>query len=220
MSMFRVLGSLVIAAGLFAAACGSTPPVAPAAATAVPSATSTAAAAAVTATATGTAGGAATPGANAATRVTGTVQTIDASEITLTNGTTFALTSDARVIVQRVITSADLKPGQFVAVTAKRQPDNTLLASIVSVFSDSLSKTIPAGQRPLPEGNLMTNASIGELKGNSFTVTFTGGGANVTLAPDAQLLQQTDATIGDLKIGATISAGVTDGTARSVTIQR
>jgi uncharacterized protein DUF5666 len=163
-------------------------------------------------------GGGAPGGTNPAARVSGTVQSIDGTRITLTDGTSFALAADARVTQQRTVTAADLRSGQFVAVTAKRQPDNTLLATIVSVFPASLSTAVPGGQRPLPEGNLMTNASIDQVDGNSFTVTFTGGGAKVVLAPDAKLLQQTDATVGDLRPGATISATVSDGTARSVVI--
>ena len=152
-------------------------------------------------------------------RVSGTVQTADGGKITLADGTSFTVADNARVFRQQTIAAADLKSGQFVAVTAKRQQDNTLLASIVSIFSDSLSKTIQGGQRPLPQGNLMTNATIDQVSGNSFTVTFTGGGANITLAPDAQILKQSDATTADIKPGAKVSAGVVNGTAQMVLIQ-
>jgi hypothetical protein len=114
---------------------------------------------------------------------------------------------------------ADLKPGLFVAVTATRQPDNTLLATIASVFPASLSANVPGGQRPLPEGNLMTNATIDQVSGNSFTVTFPGGGARVTLAPNAQVIKQVDATPADITPGTTLSASVSNGAAVSVTIQ-
>ena len=117
------------------------------------------------------------------------------------------------------MTPADLKPGLFVAITATRQPDNTLLATIVSAFPASLSSTVPGGQRPLPEGNLMTNATIDQVSGNSFTVTFPGGGAKITLAPNAQLIRQVDATPADIAPGATISAAVANGTAQSISIQ-
>jgi hypothetical protein len=56
------------------------------------------------------------------------------------------------------ITAADLHQGDYIAITAKRQPDNTLLASIVNVFPPSIGQVAP-GQRPLPEGNLMLLAT-------------------------------------------------------------
>ena len=133
-----------------------------------------------------------------------TVKTVAGTKVTLDDGTSFDLTPTTRITHQQKVTVADLKPGAFVAITAKRQTDNTLLASIVSVFSDSQSKTVPPGQRPLPEGNLMTNAAIDQITGNSFTVTFTGGGAKVTIAPDAQILKTTDSTAADIVPGSTV----------------
>jgi hypothetical protein len=131
----------------------------------------------------------------------------------------FQVAPNARIARLQVIKASDLKTGQFVAITAKRQADNTLLASIVSIFPDSLTNVVPGGERPLPEGNLMTNATIDAISGNSFTVVFTGGGGRVTLASDAQLIKQTDATVADLTPGTKINAGVNNGVAASVLIQ-
>lgn len=105
------------------------------------------------------------------------------------------------------------------AITAKRQPDNTLLASIVSIFPPSLTNVVPGGQRPLPEGNLMTNATIDTISGNSFTVVFEGGGAKIAIAPDATLIKQIDATPADLTPGTKITAGVNNGVAMNVSIE-
>ncbi|MGH2363718.1 MAG: DUF5666 domain-containing protein [Chloroflexota bacterium] len=151
--------------------------------------------------------------------MTGTVQTDAAGKVTLADGTSLDVTPTTRVTEQQTITAADLKPGMFVAITAKRQQDNTLLASIVSVFPDSLTKVVPGGQRPMPEGNLMTNASIAEISGNSFTVTFPGGGARITIAPGARILKQIDATPADVKPGEKVSISVVNGAAQSISIQ-
>jgi hypothetical protein len=64
----------------------------------------------------------------------------------------------------------------------------------------------------------MTNATIDQVTGTSFTVKFTGGGANVTLAPNAQILRQVGSTPADIKAGATVSASVIDGAAQSVSV--
>lgn len=157
--------------------------------------------------------------AGAASRVNGTVQTSAGGQVTLSDGTKFDLAPNARIGRLQSIKAGDLKAGQFVAITSKRQPDNTLLASVVSIFPDSLVNVVPGGERPLPEGNLMTNATIDSISGNSFTVVFTGGGAKVTIAPDAYLIKQIDATANDLTPGTKVSAAVANGVSNSLLIQ-
>lgn len=162
------------------------------------------------------------PGASAPARVEGVVRTATSSSLTLADGTILELSPSTRVIRVAAATPADLKPGMFVAITARRQPDNTLLASMVSIFSESQSRIVPPGQRPLPEGNLMTNApiaSIDQVSGTTFTVTVSGGGATVTLAPDARILKQVDLKPEAILAGAKVSATVVNGAAQSVQIQ-
>jgi hypothetical protein len=64
----------------------------------------------------------------------GTVQALQGDILTLDSGQTFALTDTTNVLRQVPMTAGDLQPGQYVGVTAKRQPDNTLLASEVNVI--------------------------------------------------------------------------------------
>jgi hypothetical protein len=64
----------------------------------------------------------------------------------------------------------------------------------------------------------MTNASIDQLQGTAFTVTFPGGGARVQLAPDATITRQVDASLDDVHTGDTVTAQVVDGAARTLTI--
>ena len=154
-----------------------------------------------------------------AVRIEGTVTGAAADQITLRRRDQLRSHPTTRVLRQLTITPADLRPGMYVAVTAKSQPDGTLLASIVSVFSESVSRAVAGGQRPLPEGNLMTNATIDQVDGRTFTVTFPGGGARIVIAADAQLIQQLDATASDVRAGAKISASVANGLALSVLLQ-
>lgn len=161
----------------------------------------------------------ASPAASGVTRVEGIVKSNDSGRVTLADGTGFDLTRTTRVVRSQAGTPADLKPGLFVAITAKEQPDQTLLASIVSVFPESLSKVVPPGQRPLSGGNLMTNAAIDQVSGNSFTVTFPGGAATINLAPGAQIIRQSDVQALDITVGSKISASILNGAAQSVTIQ-
>jgi hypothetical protein len=156
--------------------------------------------------------------AGGATRIGGAVQSVESGKITLSDGEVIATTPQTRVSHLVTITPADLKAGLYVAVTAKRQTDNTLLASVVNVFDDSL-RGVGAGQRPMTGGNLMTNATIDQVSGDTFTVAWDGGGARVKLAPDAKLGKIVVGSLADVKVGSTISALVTDGVAQSVSLQ-
>ena len=162
------------------------------------------------------------PSTGTATRVQGKVQSATASKLTLADGETLELSAATRITRTDPATPADLKPGLFVAITAKQQPDQTLLASMVSIFSESLSRVVAPGQRPLAEGNLMTNAaiaSIDQVTATSFTVTFAGATAKVVLAPAAVILKQTDVKAESIAVGTTISASIVNGVAQSIQIQ-
>jgi hypothetical protein len=144
----------------------------------------------------------------------GTIQSIDTAKLTFADGKSFDLTDKTNVIRLTPITASDLKVGQYVAVTAKRQPDNSLLASIVNVFPT----TGNTFQRPMDGGNIMTNATIDQISGNTFTVTFTGGGAKVMLGPDVKINRFDPATKADLKSGLNVTVISTNGSAAVVQI--
>jgi hypothetical protein len=159
---------------------------------------------------------------SAATRVDGLVRTATSSALTLTDGTVLPVTVTTRIVRTDKATIADLTPGLFVAITAKQQPDTTLLASIVNVFPASLGSAIPAGQRPLADGNLMTNApiaAIDQVSGSSFTVTFSGTTAKVVLGPGAVITKQTDVKPEEIPVGTQISATVRGGAVLSIGFQ-
>jgi hypothetical protein len=150
------------------------------------------------------------------------VQSATATTLTLTDGEVLDLSANTRITRTDPATPADLKPGLFVAITAKQQPDRTLLASMVSIFAESLTRVVPPGQRPLTEGNLMTNAaiaSIDQVGAGSFTVTFAGTTAQVVLAPSAVVLKQTDVKAEEIVAGTAISASVVNGVVQSIQIQ-
>jgi hypothetical protein len=207
----RRLSRFIVALALMATGCGQAAP--QAAPTNPPAAPARSPAAQATAPAS-----VASPSPVSPERIEGVIQNISGTQVALDNGRSFTVPSSARVLRTMPLTAADLQPGQYVAITAKQQPDNTLLASIVNIFPESLGQVAP-GQRPMPAGNLMTNATIDQVEGTSFTVSFTGGGARVQLAPDARIGRFVEASVADLRPGDTITAQVQDDEARSVTIQ-
>lgn len=149
----------------------------------------------------------------------GTVETVSDGKVTLQDGTTFAL--DPQRPVSRLVpaTIADLQPGSVVAITGRRQADNTMAASLVRILAAAPNSPTFFGQSALDAGNLMTNATVDKVSGSSFTVTFPGGGAQVTLAPGGQVTTVASGTASDLKVGATVFAQVRDGVAQQLSVQ-
>jgi hypothetical protein len=219
--MINKLGLQLSVAGslLLLAACGSgggKP--APAPAQSQGGAAQVGATVAATATATPTlAAQAATPASNPATRVSGTVASVAGNTVSLQDGSSFMLNGQTAITQNVPATATDIQSGRVVAVTAKQQPDNSLLASMVVVFPTPPGFNL--SQFPQSDGNLMTNATVTQVNGSDFMVTFPGGGAQVKLAPGAKILLHDSATPSDIKAGSMVSASVTDGVARTVGIQ-
>jgi predicted lipoprotein with Yx(FWY)xxD motif len=156
--------------------------------------------------------------ATPATRVSGAIQAVANDKVTLQDGSSFAINSSTQVARVVAGTLSDLKPGDYVAITAKRQPDNSLLASMVNVFPPA-AKGVANGQFPMTGGNLMTNATIDKVTNGGFTVAFPGGGATIALASDAKVTRSVAADQSALTAGTNISASVRDGIAQSITVQ-
>ncbi len=217
-----ILTAILAGAVVLLAACGSSTsysrssaPSGNAPAAAAPALSSTWAPAATTPAARAAA---ATPAANPVERVSGTVQRVEGDTVSLMEGGSFTVTEQTAITRREPGTVAALQPGRTVAVTAKRQPDNTLLASLVTVFPTA-PNGFPLGQRPLDGGNLMTNATVDTVQGNAFTVTFPGGGARVNLAPDAKITLLAAGSRADITVGEMVSASVRDGVAQTLSLQ-
>lgn len=152
------------------------------------------------------------------TRVSGAIQTIADNKVMLQDGASFAVASSTQI--SRVVSASlgDLRPGDYVAVTAMRQPDDSLKATVVNIFP-AAARGAANGQFPMTGGNLMTNAAIAKVSASGFTVSFPGGGENVTLASDARITRSVAAQQSALTPGARITAAVRDGVAQSITVQ-
>jgi hypothetical protein len=158
------------------------------------------------------------------------VQRVNQAEVLLQDGEQFTLSPNAQIIRVLPADAQSIELGAFVAVTAKRQADGTLLASEVNIFPEAM-RGLGAGQRPMAAGNLMTNATvedaagdrmtnatIDETRSQSFTVSFPGGIDQVRLAADAWMHRFEPAAAADLEPGTAISALVNNGSAQFVTI--
>ncbi len=187
------LGALILGAGLLVTGCGS---------------------------AAATGGAATTPTATARAhfaRVTSTVASIGSGKLVLASGQSYDITPKTRFLRVVTISASQLKVGDYIAITGQRQPDNSVLATLINVFPPQLTGVAP-GQRPLPGGALMTNATIAAIKGTEVDVTWKGGGAKVVLAPNVKVTQMQAAVEGDVQPGARVAVTYNGTAATSVTI--
>ncbi len=209
--VLALLTSLIVACG------AATPTAAPAAAP------TTAPTAATAARATVSSAGATVPaaGASASASVTappafidGTIQSLTADRVTLADGQSFAVTARTSYVNQAVAQASDLVPGVYIGIKGKKQADGTLLATLIDIFGQKGA----GNQFPLIGGDLMTNATIDKVEGTKLTVSFTGGGAFVTLAPNVQIYRDQAGVVSDVKTGSMVTIVVSNGAAGAIRV--
>ena len=142
------------------------------------------------------AGGAAAAQA-APQRVRGTIDQVTASAITIHTDAgkdqTVPLAPDVRIVYDRVLTLADIKPGDFIGTGATRQPDGTLVADEVTVFPES-ARGLGEGLRPWIGGpnSSMTNANVDQVvvgtSGHTMKLSYKGGTADVVVLPTTPIV--------------------------------
>jgi hypothetical protein len=152
-----------------------------------------------------------------AQRVISTVASIGGGRLVLANGQSYAISGQTRFAKVVTIPAGDLKVGDYVAITGDRQPDNSVLATQINIFPPQLNGVAP-GQRPLPGGALMTNATIAAVKGSELDVSWKGGGARIVLAPNAKVTEMQSASVADVQAGAQVAVTFNGSAATSVTI--
>jgi hypothetical protein len=222
-------------AGPASAPAASAPPkpvsaAASAAASAKPAASASAKpAAAASAKPAASAAASAKPAASAAAQANpsftdGTVASADATKLTLAEGNkTFTITPQTTFRKLEKQNASDIKPGQFVAITAKQQPDGTMLASFLRVQdtpgpnASQFPMDYIANGQPQP-GNLMINAPIKSADANGMVVTLSGGDATIKYAPNVEVRHQADGSASDLAPGKKVLVIARGDTAASIGI--
>jgi hypothetical protein len=200
----------------FAVACGAaTPTAAPTAApTVMPTTAPVAQAATPAVRASASASASASVAAAPPSFVDGTIQSLTADKVTLADGQSFAVTARTGYVKQAVAQPSDLVPGVYVGIKGKRQNDGTLLANVIDIFGQKGA----GNQFPLLGGDLMTNATIDSADGTKLAVSFTGGGANVTLAPGVQIYRDQTGAATDVMAGSMVTIVVSNGAAGAIRV--
>jgi hypothetical protein len=190
----------------FAVACGAATP------TAAPPVRPTAAPAAQAASPAVRASASASVVAAPPAFIDGTIQSLTVDTVTLADGQRFAVTARTGYVQQAVAQPGDLVPGVYVGIKGKRQNDGTLLASVIDIFGQQGA----GNQFPLLGGDLMTNATVASNDGTKLAVSFTGGGANVTLAPGVQIYRDQPGAAADVTAGRMVTIVVSNGAAGAI----
>ena len=136
-------------------------------------------------------------GAQSATRLRGTVVSLDGTALALKDsaGHDVRVTLSPAYTVTALVpaTLGDVTPGSFIGAAANTRPDGTLVAKEIHIFPEAMRGS-GEGHRAFDLGpqSTMTNGTVGnEVKGASgdtLTVAYKGGEKSITVPKDAAVV--------------------------------
>jgi hypothetical protein len=160
------------------------------------------------------------------TRVRGTIAAIDGDVLSVksSSGNDAAIhLSDKTVIVfSQPIALADIKPGDFLAVTSAKHGDGTLTAIDVRRFP----KPLNPGHRPFDgrDDQTMTNATVSAMvqsaSGRELTLTYEGGAQKIVVPEKAAISALVPGQRSQLVPGAPVNLTAASGDGGKLTAIR
>jgi hypothetical protein len=126
---------------------------------------------------------------HAQTRVRGTISAFDGKTVTVDGKEQVVLSEKTEIVYAQPIALADIKPGDFLAITSVKQPDGRLLAYEVRRFA----KPVNPGHRPFDgrDDQTMTNAAVEAVlqssNGRELTMTYAGGAQKIEVPESASI---------------------------------
>lgn len=150
----------------------------------------------------------------------GTITAVDPGAITITtpagNQVRVGVSGDTRIIQRRAVTLEDIKPNDFVGVTARREADGSLTAISINIFPAEFKDRVREAQFVMDTGNVMTNATVFQnvrrIEGRTLYLRLGEGSVVIAVPRDAGVLRLTVIQYSDLKQGMRV---VVRGTAAS-----
>lgn len=159
-------------------------------------------------------------------RLRGTITAVEGSTLSVRSreGENFALQmpDNLAVAVAKAIKFEDIKQGDYVGATTRKQPDG----SMVAIEVHYLAPTVPEGQTPwdLEPGSTMTNArvaaSVAATGARELTLQFKGDSQKIAVPESAALVRAVPGTRADLKAGEYVFAVVQKGADGTLTVPR
>jgi hypothetical protein len=146
-------------------------------------------------------------------RVRGTIEKVEGSTyvVKARDGSEMKVVLAEKAMVVAIVKASldDIKPGSFVGVTGRPQPDGSQKAVEVHIFPEAMRGT-GEGHRPwdLEPGSTMTNATVEHLvtgkEGNTFDMKYKDGTKKITVGPDVPVVTYEPADRAELKPGTKI----------------
>jgi hypothetical protein len=176
-------------------------------------------------------------GAMAAGAAPGDRVTVADSTIAAVNGSNVTIASpdgsqkvakvqpDTLILSRETGTLGAIKPGDALAVTAKRGADGSLTAVSINIFPPGLWSRVRKGQWTMESGDIMTNAvvahTVERIEGRTLYMKLDQGTGAISVPTATEIHRLTTIRLGDLKPGMRVTVrGVADpdGTIKALSI--
>jgi hypothetical protein len=145
------------------------------------------------------------------TRVRGTISGFDGKVLSVRDAAgapvQVRVGEKTEIVFTQPITLADIKPGDFLGVTSRKEPGGQLTAYEVRRFP----KPLNPGHRPFDgrDDQTMTNATVGAMvqatSGRELTMTYEGGSQKITVPENASISALVPGTPKQLVPGAPVN---------------
>ena len=163
----------------------------------------------------------------------GTIAAVNGSNVTIASPDgsqkVAKVQPDTLILSRETATLGAIKPGDALAVTAKRGADGSLTAVLINIISPELWSRARKGQWAMESGDIMTNAVVAQtverVEGRTLYMKLDQGTGTISVPTAAEIHRLTPVRVGDLKPGMRVTVrGVADpdGTikASSITFDR
>lgn len=139
----------------------------------------------------------------------GVIASADAASFTVTaaNGSKVRITAnvDTRIIRRQQVQLEEIKPNDLVAVTAKREPDGSLIAISINIVPPEFKDRFRETQFVMDTGNIMTNArvfqNVRRIDGRTLYLKLPDGSTIITVPKEAVVFRLTVINMSDLRPG-------------------
>ena len=146
-------------------------------------------------------------------RVIGTVDKLDGKTLTVNSKEgkkeMIQLAADANVSTNVKKTLADVKPGEFVAITSGKGKNGEDRAIEVRIFDKNRVPNLNQFPLEFAPDNLMTNAAVAEVQsspdGSLLKAKFSTGESTIVVPPDTPILASAPGSMDMLKPGANVT---------------
>ncbi len=159
--------------------------------------------------------------AQSPTRVRGTISAFDGKTLTVDGKARIVVGEKTEIVFTQPMTLAEIRPGDFLALTSTKRADGSLSAYEVRRFP----KPVSPGHRPFDgrDDQTMTNATVGAMvqsaNGRELTMTYEGGAQKIMVPENAAVSTLVPGHRAQLVPGAPVSLTMdADGVAQRIQV--